>query len=254
MEHQTLTTWTFAHDGAFAFGAVLGWLTVFVNRYRTGAVQLGDLTTLVGIFAGAGVTALLDDDMLFGAYGMGLAAGFFSYLLMLMFLVVFSDGYGAVWFLDGRRKKLADDEEIPEGTRQTVTPFLKRTLETLSGAVVSSRADAGKVKDEALMALNDAGLKLEDELRAHAPGSTAAQAVKVEMQKLNGKILDLKAARIRDTLAGKDLAEALVTLKSITKRLTDEAGRMKKATNALNKAGKVLGIADELIAEFNKHA
>jgi hypothetical protein len=51
---------------------------------------------------------------MFGAYGLGLATGFFTYFLILIFLVGISKNFGVDWFLDGRRKKVADDEFIPE--------------------------------------------------------------------------------------------------------------------------------------------
>lgn len=98
--------------GAFAFGAVLGWFTYFTNRYRKGEVQQADLTTLVGVIGGGAVTALFGEakSTLFGAYGIGLAVGFFGYFLPLLAFIRSSRGvFTTTWFLDGRRKKLAAD-------------------------------------------------------------------------------------------------------------------------------------------------
>ena len=106
--------------GAFAFGVVLGWFTYFTNRYRKGEVQFTDLATLLGVIGGGAVTALFGDakTTLFGAYGLGLAVGFFAYFATLIVLVRRSKGvFTMAWFLDGRRRRLGDDEEIPEDSR-----------------------------------------------------------------------------------------------------------------------------------------
>ncbi len=108
--------------GAVGFGLLIGWYVYYINRYRKADVQLTDLVTLIGIIGGASVTALFKTETsLFGAYGMGLAAGFFLYFLVLIFLVGISKNFNVDWFLDGRRKKVADDEFIPEYVNQTVT-------------------------------------------------------------------------------------------------------------------------------------
>ncbi len=110
-----------AEYGAFGFGLVLGWFLYMVNRYRKGDMALGDLTTVLGAVGGAAVTTLFGNAKgdLFGAYGMGLATGFFGYFLVLVILVAASANFSADFFLDGRRKRPASDEYIPEGTRQT---------------------------------------------------------------------------------------------------------------------------------------
>lgn len=107
--------------GAGCFGAVIGWYLFFLNRYRAGAVALADLVTVVGAIGGAAILALFPSESdLFGAYGIGLAIGFFGYFLVLVGLVVRSDSFGVEWFLDGRRKRPKADEVIPEGTALTV--------------------------------------------------------------------------------------------------------------------------------------
>lgn len=110
-----------AEYGAFGFGLVLGWFLYMVNRYRKGDMALGDLTTVLGAVGGAAVTSLFGDTggSLFGAYGVGLATGFFAYFLVLVVLVAASANFSADFFLDGRRKRPASDEYIPEGTRQS---------------------------------------------------------------------------------------------------------------------------------------
>lgn len=100
--------------GAVGFGALIGWYVYYINRYRRGDVQLTDLVTLIGVIGGTAILALFPTGTdLFGAYGIGLFAGFFSYFLMLIFLVGASKNFGVDWFLDGRRKKLSADDYIP---------------------------------------------------------------------------------------------------------------------------------------------
>jgi hypothetical protein len=108
--------------GAGGFGALIGWYVYYVNRYRKGDVQLGDITTLIGVLGGGAILALFPAKTdLFGAYGIGLFAGFFGYYLALIIKVAISKNFGVDWFLDGRRKRPADDEIIPRGTARTGT-------------------------------------------------------------------------------------------------------------------------------------
>jgi hypothetical protein len=104
--------------GAGGFGAIVGWYVYYINRYRRGDVQLTDLVTLVGVLGGGAVLALFPARTdLFGAYGIGLFLGFFSYLLVLASLVNNSVNFDSDWFLDGRRRKLGEDWEIPGEVR-----------------------------------------------------------------------------------------------------------------------------------------
>ena len=66
-----------ARLGAFGFGLLIGWYVYYINRYRKGDVQFSDLTTLIGVIGGGGITALFgaSSGALFGAYGIGLAVG-----------------------------------------------------------------------------------------------------------------------------------------------------------------------------------
>jgi hypothetical protein len=95
--------------GAFAFGLVLGWYLYFLNRYRK-EITLADLTTVVGAIGGAAVLALFPAESdLFGAYGLGLAVGFFGYFLVLVVLALRSRNFGIDYLIDGRRT-------LPDGT------------------------------------------------------------------------------------------------------------------------------------------
>jgi hypothetical protein len=110
--------------GAGGFGAIIGWYIYYVNRYRKGDVQLGDLVTVVGVLGGASVLALFPAKTdLFGAYGIGLFVGFFGYLVTLAGMVAKSENFTVDWFLDGRRKAAAPGEVIPAGTAETVRPM-----------------------------------------------------------------------------------------------------------------------------------
>ena len=96
--------------GAACFGAVIGWYIYYINRYRKSDVQMGDLVTLVGALGGTVILSLYPQGTdLLGAYGLGLAIGFFGYFLALIVLVRRSKNFDIDWFLDGRRT-------LPDGT------------------------------------------------------------------------------------------------------------------------------------------
>lgn len=98
--------------GAGGFGVIIGWYVYFINRYRKEDVQFSDIATVIGIIGGGAVLALFPAGTdLFGAYGIGLFIGFFAYLLTLTMQVRRSSNFTIDWFLDGRRKKLKDDED-----------------------------------------------------------------------------------------------------------------------------------------------
>jgi hypothetical protein len=106
--------------GAAAFGAIVGWFVYFINRYRTEGVHFSDLVTLIGVIGGAAILKLFDTGTdLFGAYGIGLAVGFFGYFLVLVGLVSRSKNFTFDWFLDGRRQRAIEPWFVPEGARET---------------------------------------------------------------------------------------------------------------------------------------
>ena len=101
--------------GAGGFGALIGWYVYYINRYRKSEVQLTDIVTLIGAIGGAAVLALFPAKSdLFGAYGIGLAVGFFGYFFILIILVGVSKNFNVDYFLDGRRKVVAKNYFIPE--------------------------------------------------------------------------------------------------------------------------------------------
>ena len=102
--------------GAGAFGAVVGWYVYYINRWRKDDVQLSDIVTLIGAIGGAAILALFPAKTdLFGAYGIGLASGFFVYFFILVILVNKAPGFSAAWFLDGRAPRLSDTEATTGG-------------------------------------------------------------------------------------------------------------------------------------------
>jgi hypothetical protein len=114
--------------GAALFGAVIGWYVYYVNRYRRADVQLSDIVTLIGAIGGAAILRLFNAGTdLFGAYGIGLAVGFFAYFLVLLILVLISSltsgNFTFEWFLDGRRRDPQPPFSIPSGAGQTIRPF-----------------------------------------------------------------------------------------------------------------------------------
>lgn len=110
---------SWGETGALAFGIVIGWFLYLVNRYRKGDVQLGDVTTVIAAIGGAAVTRLFDEGgALFGAYGLGLAVGFFGYFIVLIAMVGVSRNFDVDFFLDGRRRKLDDRSYVPGEWRQ----------------------------------------------------------------------------------------------------------------------------------------
>lgn len=91
--------------GAFGFGATAGWYLYYVNRWRSDTVKVTDVATVFAAIGGGAVTALFPAGTdLFGAYGIGLAVGFFGYLVLLMFLVRRSARYDRDFFIDGLPK------------------------------------------------------------------------------------------------------------------------------------------------------
>jgi uncharacterized membrane protein YeaQ/YmgE (transglycosylase-associated protein family) len=68
--------------GALCFGIVIGWITYRTLR-RSQTTGLSDISTVLGAVSGAAITALFRQDSgEFGAYCIGLALGFFAYLVV----------------------------------------------------------------------------------------------------------------------------------------------------------------------------
>ena len=72
--------------GAVLFGIVIGWITYRTLIRRAGAAALSDIATVIGAVGGGAVVGIFDTKHLFGLYAIGLAAGFFAYLLLFLLL------------------------------------------------------------------------------------------------------------------------------------------------------------------------
>jgi hypothetical protein len=68
--------------GALCFGFVIGWVTYRTLRRTGETVALSNIATVIGAVGGAAVTALFNSKELFGAYCIGLAIGFFVYMIV----------------------------------------------------------------------------------------------------------------------------------------------------------------------------
>jgi O-antigen/teichoic acid export membrane protein len=68
--------------GAACFGLVIGWIVYRTLRRREGAAALSDVATVIGAIGGGAVTTVFKSQELFGAYAIGLAIGFFGYLIV----------------------------------------------------------------------------------------------------------------------------------------------------------------------------
>lgn len=68
--------------GAACFGLVLGWVTYRTLIRNNNPVGLSDIATVLGAVGGAAVTGLFKDPTMFGAYSIGLAIGFFAFLIV----------------------------------------------------------------------------------------------------------------------------------------------------------------------------
>jgi hypothetical protein len=81
--------------GAYLFGVVVGWVTYYTLAH-SGARNIKDIAVVIGSIGGAAVLALFPaQTVLFGAYGIGLAIGFFFYWAILVCSLFFAYRWGA---------------------------------------------------------------------------------------------------------------------------------------------------------------
>jgi hypothetical protein len=79
---EQITPWLLL-VGAFTFGTVVGWVTYRTLRHTTEVSQVGDIAAVLAAVGGAAVTALFPAATgAFGAYCIGLAIGFFGYVIV----------------------------------------------------------------------------------------------------------------------------------------------------------------------------
>lgn len=67
--------------GALCFGLVIGWVTYRTLRRTGETVAVSNIATVIGAVGGAAVAALYTKE-LFAWYSIGLALGFFMYLIL----------------------------------------------------------------------------------------------------------------------------------------------------------------------------
>ncbi|NED81154.1 hypothetical protein G3I76_13790 [Streptomyces sp. SID11233] len=78
MQISTLSLW-----GAFSFGVVIGWIAYRTLRRSPDAPRVADLLTIIAALGGGTVIGTqFGEPDLFAMYGIGLAAGFFVYLIL----------------------------------------------------------------------------------------------------------------------------------------------------------------------------
>jgi hypothetical protein len=68
--------------GAVLFGIVIGWVTYRTLVRRTGGASISDIATVVGAVGGGAVVTRFNSEHFFGLYSIGLAIGFFAYLVI----------------------------------------------------------------------------------------------------------------------------------------------------------------------------
>ncbi len=69
--------------GAICFGIIVGWVTHRTLRRTKETVSLGNIAAVIGAIGGGAITALYKPGSnVFGYYSIGLAIGFFLYLIL----------------------------------------------------------------------------------------------------------------------------------------------------------------------------
>jgi uncharacterized membrane protein YeaQ/YmgE (transglycosylase-associated protein family) len=83
--------------GAVCFGIVVGWVTSRTLRRSTPG-GLTDIATVIGSVGGAAITGLFKpSDNTFGMYCIGLASGFFLYLILAILTSGKATLHGSDW-------------------------------------------------------------------------------------------------------------------------------------------------------------
>jgi uncharacterized membrane protein YeaQ/YmgE (transglycosylase-associated protein family) len=67
--------------GVFCFGLVIGWITYRTLRRKEDGAAISDIAAVIGAVGGGTVVGLFQDAG-FEVYSIGLAAGFFLYLIV----------------------------------------------------------------------------------------------------------------------------------------------------------------------------
>ena len=133
--------------GAGALGLVLGWVLYFSIRGKAGQISVTEFAAIVAAVVGGTVTGTITGDpKMLGAYGLGLAAGFFA-LLILTALFVRKDKATSSW-TDALERSVREDEG-PERPGDAIKNW-RRGLESNSGlgrTVSGADADVAAARD-----------------------------------------------------------------------------------------------------------
>ena len=78
--------------GSMCFGIVIGWITYYTMRKNTKPRALSDITVIISALVGPAILTVFPapeagKPTMFGWYGIGLAIGFFLYLLVFTLLL-----------------------------------------------------------------------------------------------------------------------------------------------------------------------
>lgn len=68
--------------GAVCFGVVIGWITYRTLARKEGGAAISDLAAVIGAVGGGAVLGIFNQGNSFAWYAIGLAVGFFAYLLL----------------------------------------------------------------------------------------------------------------------------------------------------------------------------
>ncbi len=118
--------------GAFFFGLVVGWVTYRALR-RSKSNGISDIAAVIGAVGGATVTALFHQETgAFGMYCIGLALGFFGYLI------------SAIVLARKTNKLAAVDEWLGEPPQVSVNPGATGGPPPIVGAGMRMPSNDGK--------------------------------------------------------------------------------------------------------------
>lgn len=262
--------------GIFLFGFVIGWLVYYTNRYRTGDVKFSDLGTLIGVIGGGAVTTLFgdaaDNASFFGLYGIGLAAGFFTYFIFMIILVLVVEGFTLAAFIDGRRPKLKEDEIGPEpdGGLGNFRPFNNSSggLKSKDFDMLSSFLSKGTTPSAAISAaLSERSTvftpetarsnALSEALRLrrlvsealYAPNMTEEKwsALRSIAAQLDNIIAELEFLRLDDIWNSPEVEKAVASLRQTTDSIKKKADDIKDVTETYQGLTRVVTSVTNLL-------
>ncbi len=176
-----------------------------------------------------------------------------DHFVTLLLLVKMSNGvFTVTWLLDGRRKRLADDQEILGETRPTVAPMAmqlggpQQAMVQPPAVTRSPLSAAVEVRDRAIVAMVDALRELMRRIGDTKDDAERARLREAHKQ-LTEKYDELVALRLKDVLESEAVRSALAKLDVITAELAAGAQEMKATADALATAAKMIDRATKAI-------